>query len=89
VKDVVFSEKVALAVTSSGSVFSWGNGQNGKLGKKNASAVVEPMRLEVCLKEEQKRVREVKQRHQSVEEIEELMMLQSFVSAVGQQPHFQ
>lgn len=74
-KDIVFSEKVALAVTSSGSVFSWGNGQNGKLGKKNASAVVDPLRVEISLKEEQKRVKEVKRRHQSIEEIEELMVL--------------
>jgi len=63
-------------------VYSWGMGFNGHLGRDDLQTAVQPELVPINLREEERKLKLIKKKHSTMEEVEELLALQSFASSV-------
>lgn len=80
IKDVVLADTFSLALSEEGQVFSWGQGHNGHLGHSSSEAVVEPKLVKFDFKDEDKKIKRLREKNQGVEGMEELIQFHQFMS---------
>ena len=80
IKDVRMAEGHCLALSEEGEVYSWGHALNGRLGLGDVITQIEPKKMKIDLKDENKKINEVKNKHKQFNGIEELIHFHRFVS---------
>lgn len=56
---------------------------NGHLGSGNENSRIQPEKVSIDLKEEEKKIKKLKRKHRDMEEVEELLTLHSFVKSAS------
>lgn len=74
------AESFCLALTEDGRLYSWGQGLNGHLGHGDTVTQIEPKQLKLDLKDENKKINELKQKHRSFNGVEDLIQFHRFVA---------
>lgn len=54
------ADSYCLALAEDGRLYSWGHGLNGRLGQGETTTQIEPGQIKIDLKEENKKINEVK-----------------------------
>lgn len=72
-----------LALSEDGRLYSWGLGLNGHLGLGDENSRISPELINIDLKEEEKRVKNLKKKHKNSDEVEELLTMHSFVKSAS------
>jgi len=80
IKDIKVANSFSLALSEEGRLYSWGVGMNGHLGSGDTSTRIIPNEVAIDFKEEVKKLKGLKKKHRSMEEVEELLTLRSFVN---------
>lgn len=84
VKDTKISDTFSLTLSEEGKVYSWGLGMNGHLGHGDENSRIIPQEIEFDFKSEEKFLKNLKKKHNSMKDIEELITLHSFVKNASQ-----
>ena len=63
VKDVKIADTFSLALSEDGKVYSWGSGLNGRLGHGDLDTQIAPKIIKLDLKDENKKIKQLKNRH--------------------------
>ena len=70
-------------MSEDGRLYSWGLGLNGHLGLGDEMSRISPEQIDIDLKEEEKRIKNLKKKHKNSDEIEELLIMQNFVKSAS------
>jgi len=75
----VVSDNFSLALTEDNKVFSWGFGQNGRLGHSDSLTCIDPKEVRIDLREEDKRIRQMKRRLKELDGVEDMLQFHRFI----------
>lgn len=81
IRDLKIADLFSLALSEDGKVYSWGSGLNGHLGHGDQGTQIKPKAIKFDFKDENKKIKQIKNKHRNMEGVEDLLSFHQFVKS--------